>query len=435
MRQMRFFVVLAVLAGLSTFAWASAQSEGTKTPTADQPAKISVWVQADAVRYPGFEAVTAEFQKKYPKIQVELTNVPGGWSDLYTKLLATYVSKSWPDVLYAKGDLLVDFASRGMLYDLTAFWNRDKEKELNASPFFFKHVEDGCSWQGKIYGLPRGEYWMTFSYNKDLFTQAGLTKPPATWDELASYSSKIHSLGPDIYGFAVYTYTRNDPTGRETMLDSWTRQNGGSIMEYKAGKPVYTLAGNQKAEQALQYIHDNIWVSKSWLPPDKDSARETLQFAGKVAMWWGHGGHVSRYKKAAPNMNWAMDLMPGNPVHATYIADQKWMVSGNSDHPAQAWEYMKFFTSKAMEALFAPYEGHVSVWQDNWKLPVYEGQQYQGLIKQLQDPGTIVFQIHPKWTPVSGAIAKEVQKVLFNQMSPADALKAAQKGAEAALAD
>jgi multiple sugar transport system substrate-binding protein len=430
----RLLVALMVLVGLSTVAWASAQSEGTKAPALDQPSKIQVWVQADAVRYPGFEAVTAEFEKKYPKIDVELTNVPGGWEDLYRKLLATYVSKSWPDVLYAKGDLLVDYASRGMLSDLTQFWKRDKDTALNASPVFQKHVEQGCSWQGKIYGLPRGQYWMTFSYNKDLFAQAGLTKAPSTWEELRNYSIKIKALAPDIYGFAMYTTTRNDPTGRETMLDSWTRQNGGSIMEYKAGKPVYNLAGNEKAEQALAFLRENLWGSKSFLPPDKDSTRETLQFAGKVAMWWGHGGHVSRYVKAAPNMNWTMDLMPGQ-VHATYIADQKWMVSGNSDHVAQGWEYIKHFTSKEMEALFAPYEGHLSVWQDNWKLPVYSHQAFAGLIKQLQDPGTEAFQIHPKWTPASAAIAKEVQKVLFNQLSPAEALKAAQKGVEAALAD
>lgn len=434
MRHMRHLVIMAVLVGLSTMAWASAQSEASKVPTADQPAKIQVWVQADAVRFPGFQAVTAEFAKKYPKIEVELTNVPGGWDDLYRKLLATYVSKSWPDVLYAKGDLLVDFASRGMLSDLTAFWKRDKDSVLNASPVFQKHVEQGCSWQGKIYGLPRGQYWMTFSYNKDLFAQAGIAKPPATWEELRNTSIKIRALGSDIYGFAIYTHVRNDPTGRETMLDSWTRQNGGSIMEYKAGKPVYTLAGNQKAEEALKYLHENLWGNKSFLPPDKDSARETLQFAGKVAMWWGHGGHVSRYAKAAPNLNWAMDLMPGQ-VHATYIADQKWLVSGTTQAPAQAWEYIKNFTSKDMEALFAPYEGHVSVWQDNWKLPVYSHQAYAGLLKQLQDPGTEAFQIHPKWTPASAAIAKEVQKVLFNQVSPAEALKAAQKGVEAALAD
>lgn len=413
----------------------SGQSEGGAAVAADQPATIQVWVQADAVRYPGFEAVTAAFQKQYPKTKVELTNVPGGWGDLYRKLLAGYVSKTWPDVLYAKGYTLVDFAQRGMLTDLTDYWNRDKESKLNASPVFFKHVEQGCSYKGKIYGLPRGQYWFALGYNKDLFAQAGLSGPPETWETFRQDAVKISKLGPDIYGFGMYTTTRADSTGTETMLDTWTKQNGGSIMDYQGARPVYKLAGNKKAEEALQFLHDNIYVNKGFLPADLDSSREDLIFSNQMGMWWGHGGHISRYLKAAPDLNYSVGIMPGNPKHTTYIADQKWMVSGQTRYPSQSWDYMSFFTSKDAEAMFAPYEGHVSVWQANWDLPIYQHPGYQGLIKQLQLPDTEAFQIHPGWNEVRSVIAGEIQKVFFDKATPAEALKAAQKAADSALSE
>ena len=127
--------------------------------------------------------------------------------------------------------------------------------------------------------------------------------------------------------------------------------------------------------------------------------------------------------------------MPGNPNRTAYIADQKWMVSGHTASPAQAWEYISYFTSKDAEAMFAPYEGHISVWEANWKLPVYEHSGYQGLIKQLQLPDTEAFAIHPGWNETRSAIAGEVQKVLFNKATPAEALVAAQKAANDVLAD
>jgi multiple sugar transport system substrate-binding protein len=430
----RLLSVLALALFASAAAFGAGQSD-SGTAAMDEPVTIQVWVQADAVRYPGFEAVSAEFEKQYPQTEVELTNVPGGWGDLYRKLLAGYVGKTWPDVLYAKGYALVDFAQRGMLTDLTDFWNKDKDGKLNASPVFHKHVEQGSSYKGKVYGLPRGQYWFGLAYNKDLFEQAGVAKPPETWEEFSQTAGKISKLGPDIHGFGMYTYNRADSTGAETILDIWTKQNGGSIMEYDGTKPVYSLAGNKKAEEALSFLHSQIYRDKSFLSPDLDGSRETLFHADQLGMTWAHGGHISRYAKAAPDLNYSIAPMPGHPKRTAYIADQKWMVSGQTKYVTQSWDYISFFTSEDSEAMFAPYEGHVSVWEANWSLPVYQHPGYQGLIKQLQLPDTEAFAIHPGWNETRSAVAGEVQKVLFDQMTPAAALQAAQKAADAVLAE
>ena len=430
----RFLSILMCVFFASLGAFGGGEAE-KGAAAAEQPVTIQVWVQADAVRYPGFEAVSAEFEKQFSNISVEPTNVPGGWGDLYRKLLAGYVSKTWPDVLYAKGYALVDFAQRGMLTDLSDYWNNDKGSKLNASPVFHKHVEQGSSYKGKVYGLPRGQYWFSLAHNLDLFKQAGVAKAPETWEEFRQTANKISKLGPDIHGFAMYTYTRADSTGAETMLDIWTKQNGGSIMEYDGAKPVYSLAGNKKAEEALSFLHANLYKDKSFLPADLDGSRDSLIFANQVGMWWAHGGHISRFAKAAPDLNYTIAPMPGHPKRTAYIADQKWMVSGLTKYKRQSWEYISFFTSKDAEAMFAPYEGHISVWQDNWSLPVYQHPGYQGLIKQLQLPDTEAFAIHPGWNETRSAIAGEVQKVLFDKVTSAEALKAAQKAADAALAD
>src|SRR5438477_4657853 len=40
---------------------------------------------------------------------------------------------------------------------------------------------------------------MALYYNKATFQKAGISSPPATWDEFAADAAKIHNLGKDYY--------------------------------------------------------------------------------------------------------------------------------------------------------------------------------------------------------------------------------------------
>jgi ABC-type glycerol-3-phosphate transport system substrate-binding protein len=157
-------------------------------------------------------------------------------------------------------------------------------------------------------------------------------------------------------------------------------------------------------------------------------------FNNQIAMWWGHGGFISRYFKAAPKLNYLHAPLPGKTNQTSYITDNKFMVSSTTKAPDQSWEYLKFFTSKDSEAAFAPFEGHISVWESNWTLPVYEHPAYKGLLEQLKLKDTQPFIFHPGWVPVRNAIAREIQKVIFNQATVEDGLAKAQQAADKELA-
>jgi ABC-type glycerol-3-phosphate transport system substrate-binding protein len=60
---------------------------------------------------------------------------------------------------------------------------------------------------GKIYGIGYASYTMGLVYNKKLFTQAGLdpTKPPATWQDVATDAKKIAGAVPGVAGYSEYS--------------------------------------------------------------------------------------------------------------------------------------------------------------------------------------------------------------------------------------
>jgi multiple sugar transport system substrate-binding protein len=421
---------------LTRIAFASGSQEiAAARPAANAPVTLSVWVQADAVRYPGFGAVTKAFEQSHPNVKVQLTNVPGSWADEYEKLLTGYVGGVWPDIVYAKAYALPTFASKGMLLDLTKYWDKAKTGDLNAGPKLQEIVSALSSYDGRVYGLPRGQYWFALGYNTDLFRQAGISGPPRTWAELQQDGIKLTNATKGTWGFDPYTYYRTDSTFVQTRLDMWTAQLAGSIMSYSGETPVYHLAGNEQAKEALQYQLDNIYKYRDWLDPTLDNASDSaalnLIFNNKIAMWWMHGGTISRFEKAAPDLHYLTAPLPAKVNSASYIDSQQWMVNRKTKSPDQAWAYIEYFTSKPAEAMFAPYEGHLSVWPSNWSLPVYAGQPaYQGLIEQYKLAATVPYHYHNGWVPVRAAIAREIQKPLFEKESIEQGLANAQKAAD-----
>ena len=427
---------LTVFGGLA-FAGGKQETSATQAAT-NAPVTLTVWVQADAIRYPGFEKVTKAFEQKYPNINVQLTNVPGSWADEYEKLLTGYVGGVWPDIVYAKANTLPTFASKGMLLDLTQYWDKAKTGVLDAGPKLNEIVASLSSYNGKVYGLPRGQYWFALGYNTQMFKDAGIAGPPKTWAELQQDGIKLTNHQAGTWGFDPYTYYRTDSTFVQTRLDMWTAQAGGSIMTYNGETPTYHLAGNEAAKKALQYQLDNIYKYKDWLDPTLDNANDSaalnLVFNGKIAMWWMHGGTISRFTAAAPNLPYLTAPLPKEVNNTSYIDSQQWMVNGKTKYPQQAWDYIQYFTSQPGEAMFAPYEGHVSLWQQNWTLPVYvDHPGYKGIMEQYKSPYTIPYHYHVGWVPVRGAIAREIQKGLFEKESLDKALSDAQKAADTAL--
>lgn len=56
---------------------------------------------------------------------------------------------------------------------------------------------------GKHYAVPGGKYVMTWSYNKTLFTAAGIAAPPTTWDEFLADAKLLTVPAKQQYGYGL----------------------------------------------------------------------------------------------------------------------------------------------------------------------------------------------------------------------------------------
>lgn len=113
---------------------------------------------------------------------------------------------------------------------------------------------------GKLYGLPNGQYSLGLIYNRALFKKAGLDpdKPPTTWEGVRAAAKKITALGDGTVGYA--DYSKNNQGGWH--FTSWVYSMGGDIATQKDGK--WKAAFDSKAgHDALQMLHDMRWTDNS----------------------------------------------------------------------------------------------------------------------------------------------------------------------------
>ncbi|MDR1427991.1 MAG: sugar ABC transporter substrate-binding protein [Bifidobacteriaceae bacterium] len=163
---------------------------GTEDAETGEQTTITVWAWE-----PTLEDVVPAFEAANPDIKVDLQNV-GGAGDTYTKLdNAIAAGSGGPDISQVEYYAVAQYALPEYLADLTEF-GADALADT-FTPGTWNAVTMSNS--GSVYGLPVDSGPMALFYNKDTFDEAGVSEPPATWDEFYEAAQKVRALGENYY--------------------------------------------------------------------------------------------------------------------------------------------------------------------------------------------------------------------------------------------
>ena len=209
---------------------AAACSSGGPTPAAEDTnasGTITVWLQTDAqTLWPqAASAATTIFNKTYPNVTVNV--VYQAWTDHLTKFDAAAQAGTAPDVLEFGNSETAQYISAGALADLTA----DKATFDNSATWL-DGLTSSCTMGDKLFCVPYYGGDRAVTYRKDILADAGITKPPATWQELLTDVQTIaakHASDPNFSAFYMpgsYPY-------------------GGLPFVYDAGGQIATQSGDK----------------------------------------------------------------------------------------------------------------------------------------------------------------------------------------------
>src|SRR5690348_4127756 len=142
-------------------------------------------------------AVASAFHKDNPDVTIKVQAVP--FANLLSTLQTQGSSPNGPTMASIYDLWLPDLIKNGAVAeapsDVTSSVQSDWPQNLASD----------VSSDGKVYGIPNEVDLCALNYNKKLFQEAGISKPPATWDELEAAAKKISATGSGRQGFGVIT--------------------------------------------------------------------------------------------------------------------------------------------------------------------------------------------------------------------------------------
>jgi multiple sugar transport system substrate-binding protein len=153
-----------------------------------EPVTLTVWSWDGTV-----EAAVPGFEEENPDITVKVVNA-GSSTDEYTALdNAIQAGSGVPDIAMFEYFQLPFFAIPGKLTDLSEFGADDISGDYVDAAWGNVEID------GKPYALPSDYGPAAMFYNQAVLQEAGVSAPPATWDEFYEAAKKVRALGGDHY--------------------------------------------------------------------------------------------------------------------------------------------------------------------------------------------------------------------------------------------
>jgi multiple sugar transport system substrate-binding protein len=189
-----------------------------------------------------------------------------------------------------------------------------------------------------------------FYYNKALFKQAGLTRPPKTLSELKSYAKKLTKRNADgslkVVGYdPVFGFYQNTAGAYQPLVGAKYFEGGKSSL---SKDPAWArLLRWQKG--LVDYYGYSKLVRWQTGAGDEFSASHAFE-TGKLAMMMDGEWRVAFIAAEHPNLNYATAPMPVGDLHpelygAGYVNGTIIGIPKRGGNREQAWQLVKYLTT------------------------------------------------------------------------------------------
>ena len=271
------------------------------------------------------------FETSHPNIKVNVETAP--FDQYFTKLQTLVAGGTATDVFELNYENFVTYADKGLLLDLSPMMEADTT--LNPD-VYSERANSAFNYNGMQLGLPASFSTVVLYYNKDLFDKAGVAYPTAdwTWADAVEAGQKLNDPANGVWG--LYSGVH--------FWEFYKKAAQNNCKFFNDDK-TEVLINSPECVQALQTMVD--MVNKDMvIPSSADMAGQSdgdMFLAGKLAMdvsgIWMFGSY-----KDAP-FQWDIAMEPGMANRATHFFANGVSAFAATKHSAEAYEWIKFFTS------------------------------------------------------------------------------------------
>ncbi|MBQ0995052.1 ABC transporter substrate-binding protein [Streptomyces nigra] len=347
MRTTRAAAVAAVTMSLALAATACGGGSSTDGGGSnDSPKTLTYWASNQGASIEVDKKVLQPELDKFEKetgIEVKLEVVP--WSDLLNRILTATTSGQGPDVLNIGNTWSASLQATGALLP----WDKAQFDKIGGKDRFVDSALGSTGAEGQdpaavpLYSMAYALY-----YNKKAFADAGISEPPATWDELVADGKKLTGDGKWALGVEG-----SNPSENIHHAVVFAKQHGADFFTAD-GKPDFT---SDKAVAGVKQFVDLMAKDKIIAPGNAEYAQNqsVSDFAkGKTAMLLWQSASANLKSQGMSEDAYGIAPVPvqsGAPGTGTGVNS---MVMGinmavfkNTDNIDGATKFVKFMTSDA----------------------------------------------------------------------------------------
>jgi multiple sugar transport system substrate-binding protein len=289
--------------------------------------KLSGWA-GNPIEQKLLTELLQEFERQHPHIKVRYEVISGQYMDVITTRL---IGEAAPDVFYLESLEAPFFMSQNVLEPLNSYITPEFELSDFEDRLLANFQQDDY-----IYGLPKDFSTLALFYNKKSFAAVGLTRPPATWDELRSYSQQLTGK-MNKYGLGITPQLSNQAYKVAAF--------GGRVVDENGDAAFATPEGLQGLQLVIdQYQQDGTSAQAT----DVGTNSGTEMFSqGRVGMVIEGNWAIPYLEATFPDLDFATAEIPSiNDKKGTMVFTVAYVMSQQSQHKAEAWELISFLTGK-----------------------------------------------------------------------------------------
>lgn len=310
---------------------------GKPDPSLRARIQVEYWEKWTLFEAEAMKEIVSRFNNSQDRIWVNYRPV----SRIDERFLVAAAGNNAPDVAGLQTYMIPDFASKGALMPLDEKAAEYGIRRNDYIPIFW----DAGTFLGRLYALPSTPVSIALHYNKRLFREAGIDRPPRTISELDEYAAKlttfdekgrIKTLGfsPNVPGYYHWFWgyffggSLWKPEGREITIDSpaninsfewvqgYSEKYGGERLDsFKSGLGKLNTATNPFITERVAMELEGVWMFNYI---DRSENRD---------LEWGVAPFPSQ---------------KGAPQNVTLADCDQLVVPSGAKHPDEAFEFIAF---------------------------------------------------------------------------------------------
>jgi putative chitobiose transport system substrate-binding protein len=310
------------------------------TPSSSKIPELEFWTMQLQPKFTDyFNKLIARFEAENPGVKVRWVDIP--WAAMENKILTAVSAKTAPDVVNLNPGFASQLASRNAWLELDSRVPEAIRKQ------YLPNIWKDSTLNNKSFGIP---WYLTSSvtiYNKDLLQKAGISKPPATYAELAQVAKQIKDKTSK-YAFFITLV----PEDSGEVLESFVKM--GVELVNAQGKAAFNTPKGKAAFQYWVDFYKQGLMPKEALTQGHRRAIELYQ-EGETALLSSGAEFMDTIAKNAPSIAKVSAAAPQitGETGKKNVAVMNLVIPRDTDNPDAALKFALFVTNSENQLDFA----------------------------------------------------------------------------------